>query len=422
MQKNKSTSQGRGNGAPPKLLFVISDLQVGGTERQVAALAPALVKLGWAVTIYSFADGELLRGQLERNGVRVILIPGRLGLLHPSRIMRVFYVSVGAIHFFWTVLRLRPKIVHCFLPAGYLIGAPVALLARVPVRIMSRRSLNFYQRNGFIRYVERKLHQLMNAILGNSRSVVNQLRDEGVRPDQLGLIYNGIDFEAFATLESRAEHRDRLGILPTALIICIVANLIPYKGHRDLIAALGLAAPNLPAEWRLLIVGRDDGIGGGLMDQAAQLGLKDYVLFFGPRNDIAAIMAASDIGILCSHQEGFSNAILEAMACGLPMIVSDVGGNAEAVVNEQTGLVVPARDVQRLADAIVRLSGDRALRAQFGTAGRQRAIDRFGVQRFVQSHHKLYQALLEGKSANDVADIRVSSRNGAKLQEPDSLR
>jgi glycosyltransferase involved in cell wall biosynthesis len=403
------------NNNSARLLFVISDLQVGGTERQVAVLAPELARLGWAVTLYSFADGELRR-QLEQSGVTVILVPGKHGLLHASRIMRALSVCVGAIHLCWVMLTLRPRIVHCFLPAAYLIAAPITFLTRVPVRIMSRRSLNFYQRNAFIRSFERMLHRLMQAVLGNSRSVVEQLKGEGVRPDQLGLVYNGFDCSAFTNSGVAAAHRERLGITPDEFVMCIVANLIPYKGHHDLIAALGLAAPKLPTHWRLLVAGRDDGIGGELKDQAAQLGLTDRISFLGPRDDITAIMGGSDIGLLCSHEEGFSNAILEGMASGLPMIVTDVGGNAEAVIDGQTGLVVPVRDAARLSDAIVRLAGDPTLRTKFGDAGRLRVIEHFGLQPFVQSHHRLYQALLDGKSAGEVAEVCVSPNARARIQ------
>src|ERR1700704_2388981 len=102
----------------PKLLFVISDLAIGGTERQLAVLAPELVRLGWAVSVYSFADGEVLRRQVEQGGVAVIVVPGKRGLLHASKIIRALSASLGVSHLFWVMLTLRPQIVHCFLPAA----------------------------------------------------------------------------------------------------------------------------------------------------------------------------------------------------------------------------------------------------------------------------------------------------------------
>jgi glycosyltransferase involved in cell wall biosynthesis len=398
-----------------KVLFVISDLAVGGTERQVATLAAELARLGWGVTIYSFADGKL-RQQLERDGIKVILVPGKRGLMDRSRLARVLSVGIGTFHLFWLMLTLRPRIVHCFLPAAYLIAAPSAFLARVPVRIMSRRSLNNYQTSATVRWTERYLHRTMQAVLGNSRKVAEQLKDEGVPLDRLGLIYNGFDCSAYTNAGARAVHRERLGLSADAFVMCIVANLIPYKGHRELIAALGLVATKLPAKWRLLVAGRDDGIGSALHQQTAQLGLQDHVCFLGARDDIPAILGASDIGLLCSHEEGFSNAILEGMASGLPMIVTDVGGNAEAAVDGVTGMVVPARDPVRLADAIVRLASDPALRQRFGNAGRLRVIEHFGLVPFVNGHDRLYRGLLDGMRVSDIPEVRFSPSARATIQ------
>lgn len=376
------------------ILFVINDLQTGGTERQAALLAGELTKAGIPVTLYSFAEGPSRR-LFEQGGVEVMTARG--GALS---------IPFAAMHLFWLMLTRRPRLVHFFLPGAYLVGAPLAALARIPARVMSRRSLNAYQRNGFIRAVERLLHRTMHAVLGNSRGVVAQLREEGVAPGCLGLIYNGIDPAQFAGGERHAA-RARLGLSPQALVMCIVANLIPYKGHRDLIAALALAAPSLPPGWRLLVAGRDDGIGAQLKEQAQRLGLQDNIVFLGLRTDVGDILGASDIGLLCSHEEGFSNAILEGMSAGLPMIVTHVGGNAEAVADGETGTVVPPHDPAQLAAAIVRLAADPALRARMGGAGRTRVAARFGVPQFVLGHRKLYDALLAGKTPADVPEIKA---------------
>jgi glycosyltransferase involved in cell wall biosynthesis len=189
----------------------------------------------------------------------------------------------------------------------------------------------------------------------------------------------------------------------------VIANLIPYKGHRDLVDALAQAAPHLPAGWRLLVVGRDDGVGETLREQARHLGLADHILFMGPRGEVAEILAASDIGILCSHEEGFSNAVLEGMAAGLPMIVTRVGGNTEAVIDGETGIVVPPRAPTDLAAAIVRLVADPGLRARFGAAGRQRVQKEFGVDRFVQAHCALYRGLQAGRSPADIPELVVAA-------------
>ncbi len=383
----------------PDVLFVMPTLQVGGTERQVALLADTLRRRGMRIAVYSFADGAV-RGQIERSGVTVILSP-----LSPATLVGLLSTAV---HLFWFLLTRRPCIVQFFLPAAYLVGAPAAILTGIPIRVMSRRSLNSYQRSRLIRWLEKGLHRRMQAVLGNSRCVVAQLRQEGVPAKRLGLIYNGIEAAQFSNRAARGACRAELGVPVDAVALCIVANLIPYKGHADLIDALALAAAELPRDWRLLVIGRDDGIGLRLREQAKRLGLEPHIIFLGAQDDVAPFLAASDIGILCSHQEGLSNAVLEGMAAGLPMIVSAVGGNPEIVVDEESGLVVPARDAKGLADAIVRLANNPALCARFGAAGRQRVKKHFTVVAFAERHQALYDALRSGRLPDTVREIALA--------------
>jgi len=377
------------------VLFVISALGIGGSERQLALLAGRLTRLGMKIAVYSFLDGPV-RGQLESDGVEVMCAPREL--------QSAGGIATAATDLYRVMRRRRPRIAHFFLPAAYLVGAPLALLARVPLRVMSRRSLNVYQRGWLVRGIECAYHRTMHAVLGNSRGVVRELRNENVPRERLGLIYNGIDVPG---VFDRGEARTRLGVPAEALVMIIVANLIPYKGHADLLDALSLAAPRLPQGWRLLVVGRDDGIGDNLRAQAQRAGLQDNIVFLGARDDVPSLLAATDIDILCSHEEGFANAVLEGMAAGLPMIVTRVGGNAEAARDGETGLVVEPRDPASLAAAIVRLAGDPALRGRMGAAGRRRVHEEFDVDRFVRSHAALYAALQAGKRPADVLDIAV---------------
>jgi hypothetical protein len=172
----------------------------------------------------------------------------------------------------------------------------------------------------------------------------------------------------------------------------------------------------MPLQWCLLVVGRNDGIQDQLQRRVDDLGLTKRVHFLGSRRDIPALLAAADIGLLVSHQEGFSNAILEGMAAGLPMIVTDVGGNAEAVQDGKTGLVVPARDPDRLAAAIVKLSNDPAARAAFGRSGQHRVRDCFSFEACIDSYERLYTGLLRGEFRGGSKALRSSKPFGQVLQ------
>lgn len=394
----------------PDILFVIGGLTVGGTERHLSSIARALIRLGWRVRIYSLAGDGPMRAEIEAGGVTVVVPPIDRGATADVLILRVLRLIYAGFHLVYTMLQTRPQIVHFFLPEAYMIGAVAAALARVPTRVMSRRSLNIYQRAyPATRWIEMKLHRRMDAVLGNSEAVVRQLREEGVREDRLGLIYNGIELSMSAPID-RTEVRSSLGIGGSTLVYIIVANLIPYKGHIDLIEAFGLAADAIGQPWHLLIVGRDDGVGLAIRAKARELGIEDKVSLLGSRPDVTSLFRASDVGLLCSHQEGFSNAILEAMAAGLPMIVTNVGGNAEAVLDGVTGLVVPQRDPQGLATSIVCLARDPQLRQRYGSAGLERVDSQFALETCVAKYGALYSGLLRGKAPCDIPEVCAGDR------------
>ena len=398
------TEAGKMGSDSPEVLFVCGTFQMGGTERHLLTMAEALVRRGWRISVYGLSGfGELLAA-FEKTGATIIQPPIAYDGEEMSLPRRIHHLVRAAVRLYFILRARRPQIVHFFLPKAYLVGAPIAMLAGVPIKIMSRRSLNDYQAgHPIFRQLELRLHHRMTAILGNARSVVRQLRDqEGVPSERLGLIYSGIDAGKFHKTGLSAEGRSALGLAPGTLALIIVANLIAYKGHSDLLRALVLAKPHLPLDWRLFIVGRDDGIGNDLRAQVAAAGLDKNVVFLGERSDVPALYSACDIGLLCSHQEGLSNVILEGMAAGLPMIVTDVGGNPELVLDGETGLVVPPRSPQQLADAIIRLANDPALRERLGAAGHRRVAENFTLEQCAERYDSLYRALLRGRLPKDL--------------------
>lgn len=366
---------------PLKISYVIGSLSTGGAERHVALVSMELARRGHDVSIYCLLRGGQLEREVQANGVNVRGLAQRNDPSKLSRPVRILALIFSAPVMFFSFLFRRPPIVHFFLPESYLVGAMMARLAGLSRLVMSRRSMNNYQlKRPRIAALEHKLHGSMTAILGNSRRVVEQLKGEGIEKNRLGLIYNGIDLEKFdqQTPENQ-DIRNSLDLDDKALVITIIANLIPYKGHSDLLEALALVTDKMPANWTLLVVGRDDGIGKDLTAQTKALGLADHVHFLGLRQDVANIFGASDIGILCSHEEGFSNALLEGMAAKLPMVATDAGGNSEAVIDGVTGKIVPISDPVALGNAILQLATDTNLAKKMGIAGRKRIEQEFSL-------------------------------------------
>lgn len=126
-----------------------------------------------------------------------------------------------------------------------------------------------------------------------------------------------------------------------------------------------------------------------------RLNLKNHVIFLGQRHDVPRLLGIADVGVLCSHEEGFSNALLECMASSLPMVVTEAGGNAEAVIHQQSGLVVPPKQPRQLGRALLTLITDEEKRRDYGKAARERIVNYFSLQACVDRYDQFYQALLQ---------------------------
>ncbi|MGE0483664.1 MAG: glycosyltransferase [Gammaproteobacteria bacterium] len=375
------------------MLAVIGGLGVGGTERQLLSVYAGLDRQRFEPAIFVLKQGAALEDEARSAGIDVLhadRVPnGVLGLWHSALALRR------------TLRTWRPAIVHFMLPEAYLVGAPVCLLSSSARRVMSRRSLRLYQR----RYpgaalVERCLHRAMHAVVANSRAVAGELVEEGVAATQLALIYNGV---AASALPPRAVARARLGLPEDAFVLVVVANLIPYKGHADLIHALTRA--RLPRSWHLLCCGRDDGVGADLAAQAQACGVAEKITWCGLVDDPRPMLAAADLAVLPSHQEGFSNALLEAMAAGLAVIATDVGGNGEAL-GGVAGRLVPPCDPASLARAIAELAADAGARARLGRAGLARVAEHFAQDACVARYERLYDWLTSGAGQPVPVELR----------------
>ena len=329
---------------PPRVVVVASRLDIGGTERHLVRVVPQLQRRGIGVTLYLMERGGPLEGELLEQGVR---LEGpwrsRPEFLHWPR------ATLALARF---LRRERPPVVHFFLPRPYLYGSIAAELAGHRRRIMSRRSLSHYRtRYPLLGTVERLLHRRTAFMVGNSGAVVDQLASEVGDARKLVLIHNGVELPNPVAPSDRQRVRRSLHTLDDAFVITVVANLVHYKGHKDLIAALALAKDDLPKSWQLFLIGRDEGIGADLKRSAEDLCVAGNIVWCGERSDVNEVLGASDIFVLPSHQEGFSNALLEAMAAGVPTIATAVGGNVDAVVDNESGLLVPAHDPRALAAA-----------------------------------------------------------------------
>lgn len=384
-----------------KIAYFIGTLKIGGAEKHLLSVVRLLDRERFSPRVYCLSEGGPLEEDFQQAGCPVTILRYK-GLRPAEGEMRLKKAAAALREFCRTVAilrRIKPDIVHCYLFHANIIGALAARLAGCPVIITSRRSLGYFKDGKpYYQWLENFVNRFTDVVTVNSKAVMEDvLKREALNPGKIRLIYNGINPTLYQSCSStREETRRSLGLSPETPLITTVANLIPYKGHVDLLRAAALIrreAPNI----RLLLVGRDDGMGTELRKLAAELGITEKIIFAGPRNDIPKVLAATDIMVLPSHEEGFSNVILEGMAAGLPLIVTNVGGNLEAVINGESGLVVPPRDPGELAKAILLLLSQPDYAKQLGQAARKRVETCFTIDSMIKQYEELYLEALKAK-------------------------
>jgi glycosyltransferase involved in cell wall biosynthesis len=251
-----------------------------------------------------------------------------------------------------------------------------------------------------MQWLENRANRHASAVTVNSEAVrADVLRREKIDPAKIRLIYNGVEVgsppeprriaaELIAAFDAVPAPPPRL-----KLIVC-VANLIHYKGHPTLIEAMERVAAAEPSA-RLLLVGRDGGMEGAIREAIARRGLTERIAILGATNRPEIVYRAADVVVLPSHEEGFSNVILEAMAAGRAIVATAVGGTPEAARDGREAWLVPPRDAGALATALTAALGDSAERERLAAAARRRVEDLFSLARMHGDYEMLYRELVQ---------------------------
>ena len=360
-----------------RIVQVIPSLRIGGLENVALRLVDYLVPFAEQAVVTPAGSGPLA-GRIPA-GVAVFALgerhrPGRWNALRMAHLFR----------------KLRPDIVHTrnWTCIDAIIGAR---LAGVPVVIQGehgRDAADPEGRNPRRKQVRRILSPFVTEFVTVSRDLARWLVEQVRVPAQkVRTIYNGVDTGRFSQGD-RATARQRLGIPEDWAVAGTVGRLDPVKDQVGLIRAF--AQTENTGKSALVIVG--DGPSRGQLEAVLkELGVGERVRLLGERDDIPAILRALDVFVLPSLGEGISNSILEAMATGLPVIATRVGGNGELVQDGITGRLIESRHPQVLAEALAAYLGDPARARAHGAAGRERAVDEFGLERMLAGYAALYR-------------------------------
>jgi glycosyltransferase involved in cell wall biosynthesis len=370
---------------PGRVCLMIGQLGLGGTEKQVVLLAQGLRARGIDAHVLLMFEGGPREHGLRAAGVPVV----HLGFATSAAGARMLPLNAAAfVRLVRQLRRLRPDVLHAFLFHSYVTAAPAARLAGVRVLVAGRRSLGDFKRGRRVLLaVERLATRVTDLLVANADAVAEDTRrHEKVRVDKLTTVYNGLPDAAFAPAEPAV-------IDTTAPVVLCIANLKRDKGHHFLLEAVArLRDQRLPAT--LALVG-DGPQRRALEEQAVRLDVD--VRFLGTRADIEPLLARADVVALPSLHEGMSNAVMEAMAAGRPVVATDVGGTGELL--RDRGVLVPPSDGAALAEGLARVLRDPALAARLGARARAWSREHLHVDTMVDRHVQIYRELLERRCA-----------------------
>jgi len=375
------------------IAIVLTSFDRGGTERQMTELIRRLDPLRFAVHAVCFRREGPWLARVDEKAASVVDFP--LGTLRSAHAARQF---VRLARWF---ARHRIAVVHACDMYANLFALPAAALARVPVRTGSRRGIVQPSGTPGLLRLQALGYRLAHKVIANSEAAAAVLRHEGVPADRVAVIANGIDLESLPA----AEHRRSIRTITT------VANLRRGKGHDVLLhAAAGVLQRHPDLTFQLV---GDGPLRASLEALAASLGIANRVRFLGHRDDVAAILRASDLFAFPSLMEAFPNGVMEAMAAGLPVVATRVGGIPELIEDGRTGLLVPANDAAAMRAGIERLLASAGEAGMLATAAREQIARRYSFDWMVSAFERLW---LEQLARRGMAEAKVLG--DARQDEP----
>lgn len=358
-----------------RVVFVINDLRRAGAETQLVHLATGLDRERYQPSVVMLKSRNDFEPELSAAGVAVTAL-GRRAPWDAHVLLRLRRALVAA----------QPDVVHAYLSFANLLAALAAPSAGVPTLILSQRSCYESTLTPFWRRVARWAHRRATHVIVNSEAARREEVAAGFPPERITCVPNGVPIAAEAGRPDRAA----LGLPAAPLVVC-VAQFAPEKGHADLVDAWPAVRAAVP-DATLVLVG-DGPLRPEAEVQADRLGCRDSIRFLGFRHPAGPFLAAADVAVLPSRTEGMPNAVLEAMALGVPIVATRVGGVPELIEDGVSGLTVAPAASAALAAALASLLQDRARAKALAASARARQREAFSLEAMLRATEAVYRRL-----------------------------
>ena len=356
-----------------RILFVVRSLHVGGMEQMVIQLATGLDPARYDVKFCTIEDAGQLADRLTEKGIELV------ALNKPAGLKLGFALRLRKIINAW-----QPDIIHTHNETGHFYAA-LASVGRRKSRLIHTKHGRDNPENKKAVARHRLSSRLSDVIVAVSDDVAKVCEEvEKVPAHKLRTIVNGIDLESYLKI-------DRQGGNPQPIVFGHVGRLSEVKNQKLMIDAFAQVCREIP-DCRLVIAG-DGPLRNELEDQASGLGVSDQVSFLGYRSDIASVLSDFDVFLLSSVSEGTPLVVIEAMAAGLPVVATNVGGLAQMLKDQQCGFLTPSGDAQALAGRMIELAANHEMRLRFGERARQIAAARYNLRRMIDEYCDIYDAL-----------------------------
>ena len=363
-----------------RVAYVIWSLGLGGAEQVVIRLAAALDRNRFEPFVCCLNEPGQFASQAARAGIEVLAFNKR----HAIDAVLVARLTD-------TFRRRGVDVVHTHLWGANLWGRIAARLAGVGRIVVTEHSVDVWKR-GHHFFVDRRLASSAHELVAVSQQVREFYESRSIGPGRWRVIYNGIDTTR-PVVRCRGEAYRALGIAEGSPVVGIVGRIVAAKAPEVFLEAIELAARRVPS-LRALVIG-DGPLRADAEERARRLGVADRTAFTGVRVDVPELLAGMDVLAFSSTREGLSIAMLEAMAAGVPVVATNVGGNPELIESGVSGQLVPAGDAQALAARIADVLLDKNLGARLRANARRRVEDHFSLAAMVASHEALYRGELD---------------------------